>query len=522
MQAIMWVTTNEQMRELDQAAIGALGLPAAVLMERAGQTLADICIAELAAARGDSVLVLAGAGNNGGDGMVAARRIADNGAPVTLVLAVDPDDLRGDVAIQYRICGELGLDVVRLPAETADVCKVMRPLLDNCSVVVDALFGTGLSRAIEGPVAELIRLVNASGKPVIAADIPSGINGDSGAVMGEAIQATRTVTFGLPKRAHFLPPGSESTGELVIADIGFPTSLLAGANTGVRLMGREVAEWLPVRSVGANKGTNGRALVVGGSTGMVGAPALAGLSALRIGAGLVTLAVPSSIQQSVAALVPEVITVQIADSGGGCLTPEGAEQILAMSDRFDVVLIGPGLSQQPPVGEGLEVLLPRLNCPVVIDADALNWIAHSPDILNRQAQAVLTPHPGEMGRLVGISTEAVQADRFASLGKLIALTEKVCVLKGRHTLIGEAGQPTLVNVTGNAGLATAGTGDVLTGAIGGLMAQGVSAYSAAALGVYLHGRAGDLAAEEIAPVGFIAGEVAERLPPARRRLAQGD
>jgi hydroxyethylthiazole kinase-like uncharacterized protein yjeF len=462
------VYSAEQVRAMDRYAIEQLGIAGYTLMTRAGEAALDLLGESWPAAR--RLLVLCGAGNNGGDGYVLARLARAAGLSVSTAALSEPASLRGDAARAYQDFAAAG--GVAIPFAPA--------MLGDCDVVVDALLGTGLDRDVAGPLAACIEAVNACGKPVLALDLPSGLNADDGRRMGCAIRADRTITFVGLKSGLFLGAAADNVGLLSFARLGIDQDAAAGPPVLVRVGPGELATTLPPRRRGAHKGDNGRVLIIGGGPGMPGAVRLAAEAALRVGAGLVTVATHAGNLAAVVGGRPEII----------CHVVESEAAARPLMSGADVIAIGPGLGQSDWARGLLEAALAS-GKPLVVDADALNLLAQSPW---RGAQWVLTPHPGEAGRLLGCSTDEVQSDRLAAVRGLVERYGGVVVLKGAGSLVLGAGARPWVCDAGNPGMATAGMGDVLTGVIAGLAAQCRDLELAAAAGTWVHAHAGDLAA----------------------------
>jgi NAD(P)H-hydrate epimerase len=502
----MWIATAEQSRTIDRRASEEFGLSSAVLMERAGIAVFETVKSLLP--EGGRITVFCGRGNNGGDGFVVARLAKDAGYGVECLVAADEPDLRPDAANQMRIAHAQDVPIVFY----SDARWLRRTECLGCrDLIVDGLLGTGAHNAVKGPIKEAIQAINRSGVPVVAIDIPSGIHADTGEELGESIWALRTVTIGLPKPFLFEGIGLEHAGYWTVEDIGFPNALLH-APTGARLIeGDWVASMLPERMRASHKGDNGSLLIVAGSAGMRGAAVLAARAALRAGIGLVTVASLPVVCDAVAAALPEALLLPIDE-----LNRRSAEQIFRFGRTFDAAVFGPGLTHEPHVLDFLDEIWRNWTVPCVVDADGLNAVVDG--LALPPGDCVLTPHPGEMSRLLHLSTAEVQHDRFHSVNLATHQYEKTVLLKGPYTLIGENAQPTLVNTTGNPGQASGGMGDVLSGVIGTLLAQDVDAYHAAAFAAHWHGRAADDCAQEFGMIGYRASEVADALPKVRARM----
>ncbi|SHE44102.1 NAD(P)H-hydrate epimerase [Desulfofundulus australicus DSM 11792] len=514
----MRVVTGGQMRDLDRAAMEEYGIPGLVLMENAGLAVVQVVRQLLGDVAGKRVAVFAGKGNNGGDGLVVARHLFNAGAEVKVLLLARPEEITGDAAVNLAIWQKMGQPVY--PVVRGEDLNAVRLFLVGAHAVVDAIFGTGFKGAAREPAAGVIDAINASGKPVVAVDIPSGVEADTGQVHGPCVRATHTVTFALPKLGLVQEPGRSHVGELHVADISIPSFLLENGAPGRYLVTEKmVRDWLPPRPAWAHKGSCGRVLVVAGSRGMTGAACLAALGAARAGAGLVTLAVPAELQDVVAVKLTEIMTVGLPGTGEGTLARSARNEILDLVEKADVLAIGPGLSRHLETVALIRELLPAVRVPCVIDADGLNALAGDVQILSRiSAPAIITPHEGEMARLLGCPPGEISSRRLKVAEEAAGNWGVVTLLKGAATLIACPGGTTYINPTGNPGLATGGSGDVLTGVIAGLLAQGMDAPRAAAAGAYLHGLAGDMAAREKGMRGFLAGDILELLPEAMARV----
>jgi NAD(P)H-hydrate epimerase len=534
----MKVVTASQMRRIDQQTIEDIGIPGMVLMEHAGNAVVRAIQSQFPNCKHIGIFV--GKGNNGGDGLVIARQLSHVGQSVQIFLVSPPDRFTGDALTNLQIVQNLQLPIEHIFSETA--LEAMEGKIAVCDLIVDAIFGTGLRGGVRGDIAAVIERINAIQRPVIAIDLPSGLDADTGQVEGACIRADYTVTIGLPKRGLLLHPGAELTGQLEVADIGFPARVINAQNIRVnwtqstanaRDPCAEVCEWIPPRPRHSHKGTYGRVFMVAGSTGMTGAAALGCEAALRVGAGLVTLGIPKSLNPILEVKLSEVMTLPLPETAEGSLAFAAKSQILEFVERTSSILaVGPGLSQGPETVELIHSLIRENRTPVVIDADGLNALsqgemtAESPRatvkalLSSLTAPAVLTPHPGEMARLIGSNPRELEQDRigiaqqFAPELSNTSEQDITLVLKGAPTVIAGADGEVWLNSTGNPGMATAGMGDVLTGVIAGLIAQGVSSFNAAVLGVYLHGLAGDIVAQSLGMHGLMAGDVLNAIPKA--------
>src|SRR6185295_4501514 len=513
----MRVLNAAQMREADRQTIEEIGIPSLVLMENTGRQV----VAAMEAMHSDllerRVAILCGRGNNGGDGCVVARTLVQRGVDVSVFLLGRVADVRGDARINLEILGRLGLTVVEIADSQA--WELHFSQVSDCTLIVDAIFGTGLNAPVSGLIESVIADVNASGIPVVSIDLPSGLSADSPEPIGPSIEAGLTVTLGAPKLPLVLPPGELRAGDIVIADIGIPADVLESVDgPRIELLTRgSMRELITPRSPDSHKGDYGRVLVVAGSRGKTGAAHLAATGALRSGAGLVTVATPASCLPIVAAMAPEYMTEPLREKDDG-LDPRDVEHIIDIAR--DVIAIGPGLGQAAPTREFIRLLVDRATMPLVIDADGLNAFSGDPDRLTGRdgRDVIITPHPGEMGRLVGMSTDEVQSSRLDIARNFAAAHHVYVVLKGHRTLIATPDEKVFINPTGNPGMATGGTGDVLTGMIAAWLAQLLDAEAACKLAVYLHGMAGDLAEADESEVSLTAGDVAGHIGDAIMEL----
>jgi len=505
------VLDASQMREADRVTIRELGLPGMVLMEAAAGAVTEVVADRFAETQ--RVLVACGPGNNGGDGLAVARQLRCRGFAVDVALLVGEPELRGDAAAQLQLARKFGVTIHRCgsrPSRLAD-------LLPGASVIVDALFGTGLDRPLEGRWAKVVGVLNGAGVPIVAVDIPSGLQGSSGEVVGEAVEAAVTVTFAAPKVAHVLPPACWRCGEVAVADIGIPPWVVQGQAKLGLVEGEDVAGWLPHRAVDAHKGNFGHLLVVAGGGGGGGAAVLAARAAVTLGAGLVTVATAHGAVRPVQAQVPEAMVDPLPAGKDGAVSGEGLEGSLG---KATALAVGPGLGTSDGPRRLLATILREWPGPLVLDADALTLLAgRLEELRGRTSPTVLTPHPGELGRLLGVPTAEVTRDRLQAAQEASKRSGAVVLAKGARTVIASGAEWSLVNPTGTSGLASGGAGDVLTGAIGALLAQGVPGREAAAAGAWLHGRAAEIAGERF-PGAVPAGALVEELSRAELEARQ--
>jgi ADP-dependent NAD(P)H-hydrate dehydratase / NAD(P)H-hydrate epimerase len=507
----MRVLNAQQMREADQRTIEDVGIPSLVLMENAGRQVVAALEASYEEALKGRVAVLCGRGSNGGDGFVVARTLAQRGTEPLVVLLASVAEVRGDARVNLDILGRIGITIVEVTE--AQAWELHFSEVSRCNLIVDAIFGTGFRGPIQGLLGTVVADVNGSGIPIVAVDLPSGLSADSHEPPGDSIEASLTVTLAAPKIPLVLPPAEQRAGDLVIADIGIPTGVIESVEgPRVELMTRDAMRTLvEPRPQDAHKGDFGRVLIVAGSTGRTGAAHLAGMAALRSGAGLVTIATPKSSQPVVAAMAAEYMTEPLEESSSGGVDFSALERVLDL--RADVIAAGPGLGTAPATSAFVHGLVERAGVPLVLDADALNAFAEEPDrLMGRDGvDVIITPHPGEMARLTGLATDDVQRNRL-DIARQFAVTHRVhVVLKGHRTVIANPDGDVFINLTGNPGMATGGTGDVLTGMIAALFGQLLDAEAACKLAVYLHGLAGDLAEADEGEVAMTAGDLLQRL-----------
>jgi len=513
----MKIVTAAQMQALDRQAITEARIPSLTLMERAGAGVATALTQAFGPLQGKRVTVCCGKGNNGGDGFVVARLLKRQRVRVQVLLLAKPESLAGDARVMCRRFVRLaGTSAV----QASPSAERIRTLLGNSQLIVDALLGTGLSAPVTGPYRTAIEAINDSGVPVTSVDLPSGIHADTGAILGAAVRATLTVTFAQPKLGLYLGAGIDHVGTVRITDIGIPPSFAESVDSRVSLLTlQETGRLLPPRFASSHKGTYGHAAIIAGSVGKTGAAAMAARAALRIGTGLVTVATPSSVNDTLEAKLLEAMTVPMPETKARTLARSGLDRLLSFVQARSAVALGPGLSTHPETVDLIQALVPRLEKPSVLDADALNALAGRTTLLTEcKVPPILTPHPGEMARLEEEATpHSVNEDRIGTAARFAQRRGVLLVLKGARTVVAHPNGSVAICPTGNPGMATAGTGDVLTGMLVGLLAQGLSAWDAACAGTYLHGLAGDLAAAEIGQAGMTAGDVIERIPDAIRQ-----
>ncbi len=514
----MKIATPEQMNAIDGCSINGYGIPGILLMENAASAVVSEAVSMMGGCRGRMVTAVAGRGNNGGDAFAAARLLYSRGAAVKVYLVGQKAGISGDALFNMTLLEKTGSAVIEL-MEDRDL-EMLTADMNRSQLVLDGIFGTGLGREVSGLTALVIERMNASGKAILAIDIPSGIDGADGTVRGICIKADATVTFCMPKIGLVVNPGCEYAGKLVVAEIGTLPGAIDKQNIHTELTDREqVSGLITIRRSDSNKGDYGRVMILTGSTGMTGCGCLSSMAALRCGAGLVYTAVPGSLAAIYGAAAVEPVVLPLEDDGRGCLSVKSVGQILKHLERMDAAAIGPGLTASDDIRLIVEQIIENSTIPLVLDADALNSISGNPAILKKlKAAAVITPHPGEMARLTGLGIADVQRDRIGTASRFAAEYGVTVALKGSRTVIAIPDGRIFINPTGNAGMATAGAGDVLTGIIAGLAAQGVCVCDAAVAGVFLHGLAGDNAADSLGMHGMVAGDILIRMPQVIKEL----
>jgi hydroxyethylthiazole kinase-like uncharacterized protein yjeF len=515
----MKIVTSADMREIDRVTSERFGVPSLTLMENAGTAVAEFALSAYPSAK--TFGVICGKGNNGGDGFVVARKLHESGREVRVLLLADAAELRGDAAANFA----------KLPTKsTAPPIAIFKGRQDPksarevfaCDVVIDAILGSGFRPPVSGLYAEAIAKINAASAPVIAVDIPSGADADvMGEQTGAVARADAIVTFTAPRPEHIF--GNLTSGPTVIAPIGSPDEAIRSSLNLNVITPNEIVPLIGPRPHHSNKGMYGHVLVVGGSLGKAGAAAMAGFSALRAGAGLVTVATPRSVLSTVAGFHPELMTEPLAETESGSISTRALEAFWQIADKKTVLAIGPGISRHPETAEFVRAVIQKSTTPIVLDADGLNaFEGKAAELHGRGRTLVLTPHPGEMARLTGLSTSAIQRDRINVARTFAKEHELILVLKGDRTIVARADGEAWVNTTGNPGMATGGTGDILTGIIAGMLAQNPKReFEAVLAAVYLHGLAGDVARENFGEHSMVATDLVKTLPEAFRRVRAG-
>ncbi len=504
----MRLVNNQEMQKIDRWAQESLKIPGIVLMENAGRGCVEV-LSKYFDLNGLNVLIVCGKGNNGGDGMVIARHLKNNGSNVRVILLGRGDELKGDALLNYQILKKAKFDIFEVNS-SSKLKKIFQESYYDC--IIDAIFGTGFRGEPEDIFLDAIRLINETGTFVLSVDIPSGINGDTGRFEKNCVNADATAVMCLPKRGNYLYPGRVFCGDIYVIDIGVPYDLIDNGFPRI-LEFEDIYHIMPWRDPAGNKGTFGQVLIIAGARGFSGAAAMASLSCLRMGAGLVRLAAPEGIMDSLEAKLLEIVKVPLKQTAEETISVEAIDTILTLLERTDVVIIGPGLTTNKETVRFVMDLLPQLKIPTIIDADALNIISEDVKIFRKlKMDFIITPHPGELSRLTGIPIQKINEERIDIAKKYAQEFGGILILKGAPTVVASSEGKIYINPTGNSGLATAGSGDVLVGMIGGLLAQGLTTISAAIGGVYLHGLSADLYVKEHNEYSLIAGDLIDYIP----------
>ncbi len=509
----MKVSSVTEMRALDRIAIEKFGILEELLMENAGQAVHFVILKEFGV-EGKEFVIFCGLGNNGGDGLVVARRLYSNGATVKVFILGDPARFKGAAKINFDI-------VTRLPVEVRQLESIKPIAMDiaRCDAIVDAVLGTGITRNVEGLYRDVIDSINQSGKTVFSVDIPSGIHGDTGRVMGTAVRADYTVTFGLPKTGNMLFPGYNLGGRLYVSHISFPPSI-----TGADSLKVEINHplRLPPRRKDAHKGDFGQVLFIAGAAGYYGAPYFAATSFLKAGGGYSRLAAPRSITPFIANKGSEIVFIPQDETRAGSIALENKYALLELAQRMDMVVLGPGLSLEPETQQLARELVGEIEKPLVIDGDGITALCQDLQIVQgREAETILTPHLGEMARITKTDVSEIDANKVDVLQRTTKELGATIVLKGAHSLVGYPDERVFINMSGNPGMATAGSGDVLTGTIAAMFGLGVPLQDAVRQGVFVHGLAGDLAADDKGEDGITAQDILDYLPLAVKVVREG-
>ncbi|MCP4682188.1 MAG: NAD(P)H-hydrate dehydratase [Desulfobacterales bacterium] len=509
----MKISNVAEMRELDRTASAEFGIKEELLMENAGYAVFDVLLNEFGI-KDKKYIVFCGIGNNGGDGFVIARKIHSNGGEVKVFIPGDPKKFKG--------VAKMNLDIVSLmPMEIRQVGSIESIKSDvmHSDVIVDAIFGTGLTRNVEGLYADVIELINGSGKKVVSVDIPSGVAGDTGKVMGIAMKATSTVSFGLPKLGNMLFPGYELCGNLYVTHISFPPSMYETGSMKVEI---NLPPQLPPRDKDGHKGNFGDVLFIAGASSYFGAPYFAALSFMKAGGGYSRLAAPVSMTPFIATKGSEIVFVPQKETASGSISLKNKEALLGLSKEMDMVVLGPGLSLDEEPQQLARDLAREISRPLLIDGDGITALCKDLKIIKqRKVPTILTPHLGEMSRITKLSVHDIEENKIGILQQTARELDAIIVLKGAHSLIAYPDGRVLMNMTGNPGMATAGSGDVLTGTIAAMFGLGLSIDEAVAKGVFIHGFSGDIAAEHVGEDGMTAQDILDYLPLAMKMEREG-
>ena len=517
----MRLVKTSEIQEMDRLTIDEVGIPGAVLMENAARGASRTFLEHFDPVQGSHVVILCGRGNNGGDGYVMARYLLEAGLKVSVIALTEPNKISGDALMNLEIIKRMGLEIMSASdtEEWTGLCRY----LDECDYIIDGMLGTGLNSSVRGFYRKVIEEVNTSGKPVMSIDMPSGLNADTGQIMGAAINADLTVTFGFPKLGQLIFPGANLVGRLVKIDIGIPSMVADSVKAKYYMVEADnFIEFMKSKKE-IHKGDRGHLLILAGSAGKTGAATLTALGALRAGAGLVTLGIPRGLNHILETKLTEAMTVPLPETEEGSLSLNARDKIFGLLEGKTALGIGPGLSTHEETAALIREVVAGCGLPMVIDADGLNALAGESNALQKlDEKKILTPHPGEMGRLIGLKSKDVQLDRVGIATRFVEDYGCYLVLKGARTLIAEPGRRIYLNTTGNPALSSGGSGDVLTGLISGFLARGWPIDMAAIAGVYLHGMAADFLAEDMGDAGVLAGELLEVIPGLMDSLARGE
>ena len=509
----MKVSSVSQMRELDRTATEKFGISEELLMENAGEAVYFL-ISNRLGIKGKKFVVFCGIGNNGGDGFVIARKLHSNGGEVKVFILGDQSKYKGAAKVNLEIAS-------RLPIEVRSVGSVdsIQMEVSHCDAIVDAIFGTGLMREVGGLYHDVIEVINRSGKTVFSVDIPSGVHGDTGKTMGIAVKADYTVAFGVPKIGNMLYPGYDLCGKLYVTHISFPPSMYDSDSLRVEV---NHPPKLPPRDKNAYKGSCGEVLFIAGASSYFGAPYFAALSFLRAGGGYSRLAAPASIAPFIANKGSEIVFLPQRETRSGSISLENKGALLELSGKMDMVVLGPGLSLEEETQQLVRELAREITRPMLIDGDGITALCKDLDIMvQRKGETILTPHLGEMSRITRVSVAEIDSNKMDILQRTAKELNAIMVLKGAHSLIGYPDERVFINMTGNPGMATAGSGDVLTGSIAAMFGLGISIEDAVRKGVFIHGFSGDLAAQDKGEDGITAQDILDYLPLAMKMDREG-
>jgi len=518
----MRLVKASEIQDMDRLTIREIGIPGVVLMENAARGATRVFLDHFDPPENSHVVLLCGRGNNGGDGYVMARYLHQEGLKVSVIVLSEFEKISGDALLNLEVIRRMDLEIWEVPG--SDEWTKTREVITACDFIIDGILGTGLNSPVRGFYGKIIDEINALSKPVMAIDIPSGLNADTGQIMGKAVKADLTVTFGFPKLGQLIFPGADLVGRLTRIHIGIPDAVVK------RVPGKynmtepdDFINLFGIEKGNIHKGNRGHLLILAGSTGKTGAATLTALGALRAGAGLVTVGLPESLNAIMESKLTEAMTVPLPETSEGSISLEAEGDINGLMAGKTAVALGPGLSTNDETITLVRHVVGRCRLPMVIDADGLNALSGAPDVLTDCGDsAILTPHPGEMGRLTELKSAEIQADRVGTAIRFVEEYGCFLVLKGARTLIAGPDGEIHVNPTGNPALSSGGTGDVLTGLIGGFLARGWPMQKAAVGGVYMHGMAADLLAEDMGQSGILAGELLSVLPALTASLLRGE
>ncbi len=509
----MKVVTSQQMREIDRKAIEENKLSGLALMENAGLRIFQSLKNIYADLRLKKIVIFAGPGNNGGDGFVVARHLYNYGVKVKVFILAPSNKIKGEAGDNLNIINKMGVELIEV--ETVKLEEIQEAI-QNSDLIIDAILGTGLHGRVTGLKAKIINLINAAGKEVVAIDVPSGLDADTGKIEGPCIKAAHTITLALPKIGLLLFPGASYTGKVTVEDIGIPAYLLKNDKIKTNMVTQEIVKsLLPLRAAYSHKGSFGKVLLLAGSVGMTGAAYLASEAAMRSGAGIVVLGIPRSLNQIMEVKLTEVMTLPLTETKKQSLGEDAEETILKLMKDFSVLAIGPGISRELATQRLVRKIIEKSNIPLVIDADAIYALSKDASLLKKvKVPLVITPHPGEMAKLINKDKNYILDNQLNIARKIAQEFGIVVVLKGARTIVANKEGEAYINVGDNSGMATGGAGDVLTGIICSLVAQGTDSLPAAIAGVYIHGLAGDLARDLKGERGMVAGDILSQVPQA--------
>ncbi len=508
----MFLVTARQMSRMDINTIEEYGIPGAVLMENAGRGATRILLSKFGNLKNTNIGVVTGSGNNGGDGFVIARYLAEQGFTPEVFLLGSIKKVKGDAALNLSLLSELNISVIEITSQ--ETFAMQQSSMLKCELWVDAIFGTGLNSNITGFIKTVIELINRTKKPVLSIDIPSGLHPDTGLPQGICIKADVTATFGYAKTGLITFPGIDYCGNIEVVDIGIPKHIEAKETLSTQLLTpQKISACYRPRGSNEHKGTTGHLLVFAGSTGKTGAAALTSQAAVRTGAGLVTLCTPENVNPILEMLLPEVMTIPLPESKSGELSKRSFDLAINASESKNCIAAGPGIGTSQQTTELINMIITRVDKPIILDADALNIISKDISILKKiKGPAILTPHPKEMERLTGLSVTEIQNNRIKAAGDFAKHHGVYLILKGARTVIAHPDGKVFINPTGNPSMASGGMGDVLTGMIAGFLAQGYPVADSAHMGVFLHGAAADILSSEKSPIGITASDIINEIP----------